>query len=590
MNKLLILLTLTTAFGLNLFAQNMNEDFRKKPPTPLNPRPFNIAKPFETVLPNGLKVVIFEEKRLPLVSYRLSFKTGDVNDSADSIGMTAAMTSLLNQGTESRSSRQIAEEVEKLGASLFASAGSDNTTVAASALTLYNSDILKLLADITLKPNFPENELKIYKDNTIEGLKFNRSDAGFLANERIAKIIYGNHPYSVVSPTEADINKITSEKLATYHKQLFIPNNATLIVVGNVEKASLLKEITGLFGSWTKGTVASNNFATPPTRTEKTITVVNRDGSAQSNIVISNLAIPRNHPDFFPVLVMNQVLGGGASARLFMNLREEKGYTYGAYSSFDTRRQAGAFEATAEVRTAVTGDSLKEFYKEFNRIRDEKVPTQELQDAKNYLTGVFPLRAETQEGLTGLITSQQSYDLPNDYLQTYRDKIVAVTADDVQRVAKQYIMPDKMAIVIVGDAEEILKQAKPYASKIDAFDSDGKPLDVASIGKVSDAPNANVAGKWNLTISVQGQEIPVTLTLTQDGASVKGSMDSMLGNGEISTGKVAGNKFTATAKSEIQGQSVELTIVGTIEGDKMKGTISAPMIPVPLPFTGTKAK
>jgi zinc protease len=593
MKKLLILLIISSAFGLNIFAQTMNEDFRKKPPTALKPRPFGIAKPIESTLPNGLKVVIFEEKRLPIISYRLIFKTGEVNDDKNSIGMMSAMTNQLNQGTETRNSRQIAEEVEKLGASLFASSGSDNATVAASALTMYNSEILNLMADIVLNPKFPENELKIYKDNTIEGLKFNRSDAGFLAGEQTAKILFGDHPYSIVSPTEDDIKKITSEKLSAYHKKFFVPNNAMLIVVGDVNRVSLLKDLEKLFGGWQKGEVPTSNFPAPPKRTEKTITIVNREGSAQSNIVISNLAVPRNHPDYFPMLVMNQVLGGGASARLFMNLREEKGYTYGAYSSFDLRRQAGSFEATAEVRTAVTGDSLKEFFKEFNRIRDEKVPAQELQDAKNYLTGVFPLRAETQEGLTGLIVTQQANDLPADYLQTYRDKVNAVTVEDVQRVAKQYVLNDKFAIVIVGDAEEIYKQAKPYADKINAFESDGKVIDVASFGKTSDAPLANVGGKWNLTISVQGQEIPVTLDLTQDKDKVTGKMElnfgGMASKGEVSDGKIVGNKLTATAKTDFQGQALELKISGTVDGNNMKGVINTSLIPMPLPFTGTKA-
>jgi zinc protease len=593
MKKLHILLTLITAFGLNIFAQTMKEDFRKKPPTPLKPRPFNIAKPFETTMANGLKVVVFEQKKLPIVSYRLIFKSGDVNDNSDSIGMMSAMTNQINQGTKNRTSKQIAEAVEKLGATLFASTSSDNTTVAASALTMYNSEILNLMADIVLNPIFPANELKIYQDNTIEGLKFQRSEAGFLASEQMAKILYGKHPYSVVSPTEADIKNISSEKLATYHSKFFVPNNAMLVVVGDVNRTNLLAELNNVFGNWKQGKSVENNFPEPPNRTEKTITIVNREGSAQSNIVISNLAVPRNHPDYFPIIVMNQVLGGGASARLFMNLREEKGYTYGAYSSFDLRRQIGAFEATAEVRTAVTGDSLKEFFKELNRIRDEKVPAQELQDAKNYLAGVFPLRAETQEGLTNLIVAQQVNNLASDYLQTYRDKITAVTAEDVQRVAQKYVLSDKCAIVIVGDAEEIYKQSKSFANKINAFDSDGKVLDVANFGKAADAPTANIAGKWNLTISVQGQEIPVILDLSQDGDKVTGKMELSFGGmnskGEISSGKVSGNKVTATAKSNFSGQDIELNINGTVDGNNMKGTITTSMIPMPLPFTGKKA-
>lgn len=588
--KLLSFLAVISAFGTNLLAQNMNEDFRKTAPAPLAPVPFNITKPFETTLPNGLKVVIFEDKRLPLVSYRLAFPLGDIYDPADSKGLTSAVTSMLNEGTKNRTSKQFADEIEKLGASVSASSTSDNTIVAGSALSLYSSDVLKLMADIVLNPTFPESELKLYKQNTIEGLKFQRSQPGFLADEQISKILYGSHPYSIVTPTAADIEKLTPEKLAAHHKKLFVPGNATLIVVGNVKRDALLKEIRGIFGNWQKGKVDTLKFPAPPVRNAATLTIVDRPGSAQSNIVLANIAIDRASPDYFPVLVMNQVLGAGASARLFMNLREEKGYTYGAYSSFDTRRQAGSFEATAEVRTPVTGDSLKEFFFELNRIRDEKVPAQELTDAKNFLTGVFPLRAETQEGLTNLITSQQLYSLPADYLQTYREKVSAVTADEVARVAKKYITPDKVAMVIVGDADAVLPQVKTYAKEIEIFNTEGAKQDIANYGKPASGEAANVAGKWDLTIEAQGQKLPVSLELKQEGANVTGTMSSMLGQGNIESAKVSGNRLTGTAKIEMQGQAVDLAINGTVEGDAMKGTLTASMPGLPpLPFEGKRA-
>ncbi|HEV8158994.1 MAG TPA: pitrilysin family protein, partial [Pyrinomonadaceae bacterium] len=552
---------------------------------------FDIPKPFETVLPNGLKVVVFEDKRLPLVSYRLAFKTGEINDPSGSTGLTSALTAMLNEGTKTRSSKQLAEEIERLGASISASASEDNTIIAASALSLYSSDVFRLMADMVLNPSFPENELALYKKNTIENLKYQRSQPAFLADEQMSKIIYGTHPYSIASPSAADVEKITREKLMAFHDKMFTANNATLIVVGDVNRDSLLKEIKDSFGNWKKGTAEAMKFSTPPVRTATTLTVVDRPGSLQSNIVLANLAIDRSSPDYFPVLVMNKILGDGGSARLFMNLREAKGYTYGAYSRFDTKRLAGNFQATAEVRTPVTGDSLKEFFYELNRIRNEKVSEKELRDAKSFLMGVFPLRAETQEGLTNLLVSQQLFDLPADYLQTYRDKVNAVTLEDVERVAKKYIAPDKIAIVIVGDAEEILKQVKPYSTKIEVFDTEGKAVDASSYGKASSGAAANVNGKWNLTIDFQGQQVPVTLMLKQDGSKVSGSLDSMMGKGDIADAKVNGNKFTAIAKSQMQGQSVDLNISGTVDGDSMKGTITVPMPGAPpFSFTGTKAK
>ncbi len=592
-NSFILFAGFITAFGLNnTFAQNtMNEDFRKTAPAPLAPKPFEIAKPFETVLPNGLKVVVFEDKRLPIVSYRLAFRTGDINDPQGATGLTGAVTSLLNDGTKTRTSKQLSEEIERLGASISAGSGADNTTVAASSLSMYNSDVLSLMADMVLRPTFPVNELDLYKQNTIQGLKANRASASFLAKEQAAKILFGAHPYGIVSPTEANVQSLTQEKLIAFHRKIFVPNNATLIVVGDVNRENLLNEIKENFGAWQKGTIEDMKFPAPPVRTATTLTLVNRPGSAQANIVLTNLAIERNNPDYFPVIVANQILGAGASSRLFMNLREAKGYTYGAYSGFEARRQTGAFGASAEVRTPVTGDSLKEFFLELNRIRAEKASEKELKDAKSFLTGIFPIQAETQEGLTNLLVSQQLNSLPDDYLQTYRDKINAVTLADVERVAQKYITPEKIAIVIVGDAEEILPQVKSYSQKIDIYDTEGKPLNISDFNKPEAAGGAmaNASGVWNLTIEAQGQKLPVTLTLTQTGAKVSGTLDSMLGKGTIADAKVLGSKFVGTAKTELQGQALELNINAIITGDTIKGvlTASAPGFP-PLPFEGKR--
>ena len=566
----------------------MSEEFRKTAPTPLAPIPFNIPQPFETELENGLRIVIFEDKRLPLVSYRLAFLQGDAHEPKDAVGLHSAVAAMLSEGTESYTSLQLAEEIERLGASISASSGDDNTVIGASALSLYTSDILRLMTEIVLKPTFPESELDLYRRNSIENLKFQRSQASFLANEQTARILYGEHPYGTISPTQADVEKLSREALIARHQATFIPNNAIFFVVGDVEREEIINEIKEKFGDWQRGEIETQEFPALATRTEKTLTIVDRQGSAQSNIVLSSLAIERKNPDYFPFVLMNQILGAGASSRIFMNLREEKGYTYGAYSRVDTKRLAGDFEATAEVRTAVTGESLKEFFLELNRIRNEQVSNQELQDAKNFLAGVFPIRAETQEGLTGLIVSQKLSDLPDDYLQTYRDKVNAVSIEEVERVAKKYISPDKMAIVIVGDGADVLAQAKEYAEKIEIYDTEGNKQEIEKYILDETAETANVAGNWKLTIDFQGQQLPVSLELQQDGETVSGKLESMLGEGEIADGKVRGNKLSAVAKTQMQGQTLELAIIGTLEGDILTGTLTTPIVPMPLNFTGKR--
>ena len=230
------------------------------------------------------------------------------------------------------------------------------------------------------------------------------------------------------------------------------------------------------FGAGEKGEISESVFSTVPEIGKRKIYLVNRPNSAQSYIALGNIGMARSNPDYFPTLLMNQILGGGASSRLFMNIREEKGYTYGAYTEFDVRRLSGSYGASAEVRSEVTGAALKEFFYEFEKIRNESVPAQELADAKSYLTGVFPLRLVTQECLTNQVLSIEINDLPKNYLQTYRDNINAVTIEEVQQMANKYLKTEEMAIVVVGDGETVTEQIKEFAPTLETFDTDGNKI------------------------------------------------------------------------------------------------------------------
>src|SRR6266566_43620 len=450
------------------------EDFLKQPPPPLPARPIRLPAAYQTTLSNGLIVVVVEDSRLPLVSYRLALRTGDAHDPSELPGLMDMLTGLLTEGTESRTSREIADEVARLGATLHAGANSDYTTVAASSLSTFSDEILELMADVALRPVFPANEVELAKQNTKESLKQQRAQPSFLASEMVAKVMFGAHPYHVTAPTPESIDATTRERIVAFHRAAFVANNAVLLVAGDVQQDPILKQVERLFGAWTPGPLPGDDFPAPPQRASRSAYIIDRPGSAQANIVIANEGITRTSPDYFPMLVMHTVLGANASSRLFMNLREEKGYTYGAYSSLDTRRVAGSFRATAEVRTAVTGASLKEFFFELERIRNEAVSDKELADAKSYLTGVFPIRIETQEGLIEQIVSIRMFDLPHDYLNTYRDHVNAVTAADIQRVAQQYVTPDKAAIVIVGDVETISDEVTPFADSLEYYDTEGR--------------------------------------------------------------------------------------------------------------------
>jgi zinc protease len=449
------------------------ETFRREMPPPLAPRSLNLPEPFETTLSNGLQLTFIEDKRLPLICFRLAFRAGDTNDPPKLPGLSDMLSHLLTEGTETRTSRQIAEEIERVGATLSVGSTSDFTTIAASGLAGFAGEILELVADVTLRASFPQNEIDLARENTKQMLIQQRAQPNFLASERMAQVMFGPHPYSRVSPTEEMLDALTRDDLVSFRQATFIPNYASLIVIGDFDQDALLKQVEQLFANWKSDAAANPAFPSPPHRSSRTIYLVDRPASAQANIIIANEGIIRTSSDYFPMLLMHTILGANASSRLFMNLREHKGYTYGAYSSLDSRRLAGTFRATAEVRTAVTGDSLREFLYELNRIRDDAVSDDEINNAKSYLTGVFPIRIETQDGLIDQIVNIQMFDLPDDYLKTYRENVNDVTVEDIQRVAQQYVTPDRAAIVIVGDAAEVTRQVKTFSEEIEVYDTEG---------------------------------------------------------------------------------------------------------------------
>jgi zinc protease len=449
------------------------ETFRREMPPPLQPRSLNLPECFQQTLPNGLQLILIEDRRLPLISFRLAFRSGDANDPAHLPGLSDMLSHLLTEGTDTRTSRQLAQEIERIGAMLSVGSNSDFTAVAASGLSGFTEEILELMADVSLRATFPQNEVDLARENTHQMLIQQRAQPTFLASERLAQVMFGAHPYSRVSPTPEMLDALTQQDLVAFRASTFIPNNGVFIAIGDIDRDSLIARVEQLFSGWKSQPYRVPEYPSPPKRETRRIYLVDRQGSAQSNIVIANEGIRRTSPDYFPLLLMHTILGANASSRLFMNLREQKGYTYGAYSNLDARRMAGTFRASAEVRTAVTGPSLHEFFYELNRIRDEAVSEAEINNAKSYLTGVFPIRIETQDGLIDQFVNIRMFELPDDYLNTYRDRISAVTTADIQRVAQRYVQPDRAAIVIVGDGAEVTEQVKQFSTEIEFYDTEG---------------------------------------------------------------------------------------------------------------------
>jgi zinc protease len=564
-------------------SQQQQENFRSQAPAPLPPRPISIPTRNETTLANGLKLVVVEDIRLPLVSYRLAFRVGGAFDPPEVPGLLDLLAGLMPEGTASRTSKEIADQIARMGASISAGANSDYTIVGASALSQFNDPVMDLLAEVALEPSFPENEVALAKQNTKESLRQQRAQPSFLASEMVSRVMFGDHPYSVVAPTPESIDRASRDEFVRFHRSKLVPNNAVFIVVGNVRYEDILKRTESLFSTWQRGEDVVANFPPPPVRTKRTAYLVDRPGSAQSNIVIANSGITRTNPDYFSLLLMHTVLGANASSRLFMNLREDKGYTYGAYSNLDARRSAGTFRCTAEVRTPVTGDSIKEFFYELDRIRKEPVSAKEIADAKSYLTGVFPIRLETQEGLTDQLVQTKMLNLPDDYLERYRDRVQAVTVEDIQRIAQMYVKPDEAALIVVGDGASVLEQMKPYCEDIEVYNTAGKRKTPGAATEATDP-----AGSWSIEIETPlGQTIPGMLTISRSESGYSGVIHSEMGDADIGAIEISDNSFHTTASFEMDGHAVEAEVSGTFEGEHAEGFLKLQNSPE-LPFTGNK--
>jgi zinc protease len=433
-----------------------------------------LPKATEFKLDNGLTVLVMEDHKLPLVSLRLTIQgAGALNDPADMPGLASFTASMLKEGTTSRSSKQIAEESDRLGVTIGATApwASDAATVTVSGLSDNLNQWLPLAADIVLNPSFPASELDKLKQRQKVQLQQQRSSPFFLIAERFNKAVYGNHPASVTSPTPASIDALTPEMLKKWHHDRYVPQNAILGVAGDVKPADLAQAL-GILPPWEQTDFnAGSGPATKPAIGRK-IYLVDRPGSVQTDVYLGNIAVNRTDPDYIPMVVMDRIVGGGAAARLFMDLREQKGYTYGAYSQLIARKYAGPWFAFGNMRTEATEGAMQAFLDEIGRIRDEKVPESELEEDKRSLVASFALALEDPSELLNFAITQKIYGLPADYWDNYPAKISAITAEQVQRVAKKYIDLENIQIVAVGDAAKI----KPVLDKfgpVEVYDTQG---------------------------------------------------------------------------------------------------------------------
>jgi predicted Zn-dependent peptidase len=440
----------------------------------------HLPRPAEFHLPNGLTVLVLERHELPTVDFALWIKSGALEDPKDLPGLAKFTADMLREGTSHRSSAQIASEIDAIGASIEASAhfGSSHSEVIASGLVENTAKLLDLMSDLVENPTFPQDELAKYKTRQLADLEQERSDPDFLSMERFHRVLYRDFPAAVIAPTPTSVKAATSEQLKQFHDRYYVPNNAILGVAGDVQARQVLALIEKYFGSWKKQPVGAPTLAALPAPAPARVYLVDRPGSVQTNIVAGDFALRRTDPDFIPLRVMNRILGEGPTGRLFLNLREEKGYTYGAYSYYTADTYPGAFVAETQVRNAVTDGSMHELLGELKRIRDQAVPENDLEDARHAIVAGFALSLERPATLLNYWMTSKYFGLPEDYWDRYPAEVAKVTPEVVQRVARKYVDLDHLQVVCVGDGKQIKDVLSKYGT-VEVYDTNGKPVAAA---------------------------------------------------------------------------------------------------------------
>jgi zinc protease len=438
-------------------------------------RAVNWPKRTRTQLPNGLQIVLAEAHSIPKFHGELYFRAGEAQVSDRTVGLAEMTATVVRTGTTKRTSRQIEEDLRRLGADLGTSAGQDTSAISFAGLSEFAEPLLQLVNELAREASFPEAEFERERRQKLEEVKLERTSPGFLAGERLRKVLFGAHPYARISPSEAQVAAYKREDLEAVHREIYTPENALLMLVGDFDPQAVLKSIEKIFGDWTGKKATTKESAALPQLRGRRVFLVHNPGSVQTQILAGCHAITRKHPDWIRLGLTNSLYGGAFNSRLVMNIREDKGYTYSPRSGVTPFRQHGYFSVSAAVRNDVVAASLTEIFYEIDKLRSLPVPDAELADAQNYLSGVFSMGLATQEGLLSQFSTVELNELPQDYLETYRDKVRALTPGDLLATARKYLDSANMQIVVVGDRTEIEEQARLYGDP-ELYDAQGGRL------------------------------------------------------------------------------------------------------------------
>jgi zinc protease len=461
----------------NTFTQDNLLD-RSKPPKGKPPKDVHFPDYFDTLLANGVNVLVIENNKIPAVSVRLVFKNAGSYYDNGKYGLASLTADLLTKGTKNRTATQIAEEIDFIGGSLTSGSDWDGSYVSLSCLRKHLDKGIDILSDVVLNPVFGEDEIKRAKEQRLSSILQGKDDANNLTDKMFNKVLFGDNPYGSPSEgTEASVNNLTREDFTSFYEQKYTPGSLILAFVGAISKDEAVKIVNAKFAGWNKpnGMVNDNGTGNSYNTANHDVYLVNKPDAVQSSIRIGHIGIARNNPDFLSVTVMNTILGGYFGSRINYNLREKHGFTYGARSGFSARIYPGEFSVDADVRNNVTDSSVAIVIEELKNIVASHVTDEELQTVKNYLTGVFPLQLETANSVATRVINLKMYNLPKNYYSTYISTINKLTKEDVLMSAKKYIHPGNLLIVVSGDANAIKDKMAKFGG-VQVFDADGNKI------------------------------------------------------------------------------------------------------------------
>jgi len=426
---------------------------KQTPPPPQPAKQVHFPAFEEKTLSNGLRVVVVEEHAEPAVGLELLVQAGKAYEPASKAGLAQAVAALLRQGTAARSSQQIADAIDSVGGELDINGAWDAAYVFAQVTSDQVDLGLDLVSDVILHPSFPAEEIERWRKQTLNGLQVRQQSAGYLADTVFARAVLGDHPYGLPDQgTPGSVRGITRDDLVAFHRARYVPNGAILAIVGDIKAADAFARAERTFGDWKKGEDAKIPAVKEPQRDKPRVIVIDKPDAVQTEIRAGQVGLAFTDPDFFVSEIYNAVLGEGASARLYLEVRQKRGLSYGANSDFIRGYQPGWFRASTSTKTDTSAEAVQVTLDVIANMARETVPADEMAARKTYLTGAFPLEIETPQGIAGKVIEAFKYGYDRKWLETYRDKLDAVTAQQVQSFAKRRIHPERALIVLAGNA------------------------------------------------------------------------------------------------------------------------------------------